>query len=396
MATRGAPDRAHPRARLVMAGAAIAGIGQTAFSKDLGRPEQALALDAILAALEDAGLAPEEVDGLVRFDIETTTEVEISRNLGIGNLRFFGEIAYGGGAACATIAHAAMAIAAGRASVVVCWRARNRGSGGRPWSSTGARVGGDSQWSLPFGLVRPVDQVAMLARRHMHEYGTTSQQLGAVAVAFRAHAARNPRALLRDSITLEDHQASRMISDPLRKLDCCLETDGALAVVVVSREKARDLRQPPVDVLAAVQASGEDHVVMLDYFGPRFLETPATPAARELFSVAGLGPGDVDCAQFYDAFTPLVLMSLEEYGFCGPGESGVFAASGGLAWPDGALPSNTSGGSLGEAYVHGFNLVLEGVRQLRGTSTSQVDGAEISLVTSGSSVPTSALLLGKG
>jgi acetyl-CoA acetyltransferase len=375
--------------------AAIVGIGQTEFSKDIGRPERTVALEAIRAALHDAGLEPRDVDGLVRFDLETTTEVEIARNLGIENVRFFSEIAYGGGAGCGTVAHAAMAIATGQASVVVCWRARNRGSGGRPWAATGAGVPGDYQFTAPYGLVRPVDQIAMLARRHMHEFGTEIEHFGAVAVAARKHAARNPKALMREPMTLEDHRESRLISEPLRKFDCCLETDGGLAVVVVSAERARDLRQPPAFVLAASQGMGPEHVVMTDYHGPNFLQTPSTWAARDLFAAAGVGPADVDCAQFYDAFTPLVLLSLEEYGFCKPGESGPLAASGALEWPNGSLPSNTSGGGLSEAYVHGFNLILEGVRQVRGTSTSQVEGAELSLVTSGAGVPTSALLLAR-
>ncbi len=376
--------------------AAIVGMGQTAFAKDIGRPERTIALEAIAAALADAGLTPRDVDGLVRFDLESTTEVEIARNLGIENLRFFASIAYGGGAGCATVALAAMAIATGQASVVVCWRARNRGSGGRPWAGTGAGVPGDKQFTAPYGLVRPVDQIALLARRHMHEHGTTSAQLGAVAVACRKHAARNPAALMRTPMTLADHQASRWVAEPLRKLDCCLETDGALAVVVTSVERARDLRQRPAVVLAAAQASGERHFVMTDYYGPRFLETPSVFAARDLFARAGVSPADIDVAQLYDAFTPLVLWSLEEYGFCGAGESGPMAASGALEWPDGSLPTNTSGGGLSEAYVHGFNLILEGVRQIRGTSTSQVEGAELSLVTSGAGVPTSALILSPG
>ncbi len=375
--------------------AAIVGIGQTEYSKNIGRPERTVALEAIRSALLDAGIEPREVDGLVRFDMESTTEVEISRNLGMENVRFFGEVAYGGGAGCATVAHAAMAIASRQASVVVCWRARNRGSGGRPWAATGAGVGGDPQFTAPYGLVRPVDQIAMLARRHMHEFGTTSEQLGAVAVAARKHAVRNPRAMMREPMTIADHQASRFISEPLRKFDCCLETDGGLAVVVVSAERARDLRQPPATILAASQGMGPEHVVMTDYHGPQFLQTPSTWAARDLFRSSGLTPADVDCAQFYDAFTPLVLLSLEEYGFCKAGESGPLVASGALEWPDGALPSNTSGGGLSEAYVHGFNLILEGVRQIRGTSTSQVEDAEIALVTSGAGVPTSALLLAR-
>jgi acetyl-CoA acetyltransferase len=374
---------------------AIIGIGQTEFAKDIGRPERTIALEAIRAALDDAGVAPTEVDGLVRFNMESTSEVEIARNLGIPNLRFFAEVGYGGGAGCAVVGLAAMAIVTGRAQVVVCWRARNRGSGGRPWAGTGMRVGGDYQWSAPFGLVRPVDQIAMLARRHMHEYGTTSEHLGSVAVAFRGHAARNPQALLRTPITLEDHQASRMVAEPLRKLDCCLETDGAVAVVVTSAERARDARGRPALILAASQGTGPEHVVMTAYHAARPLETPSTWAARDLFAAAGVSPSDVDVAQFYDAFTPLVLMSLEEYGFCKRGEAGPFSQAGCLAWPEGELPCNTSGGGLSEAYVHGMNLVAEGVRQIRGGSTSQVTEAELSLVTSGAGVPTSALLLAR-
>jgi acetyl-CoA acetyltransferase len=374
---------------------AIIGTGQTEFAKDIGRPERTIALEAIRAALDDAGVTPAEVDGLVRFNLETTSEVEIARNLGIPNLRFFAEVGYGGGAGCAVVGLAAMAIVTGRAQVVVCWRARNRGSGGRPWAGTGMRVGGDYQWSVPFGLVRPVDQIAMLTRRHMHEYGTSSEQLGAVSLAFRGHAARNPRALLRTPITLEDYLASRMVADPLRKLDCCLETDGAVAFVVTSAERARDARGRPALILAASQGTGPEHVVMTAYHAERPLETPSTWAARDLFAAAGVLPSDVDVAQFYDAFTPLVLMSLEEYGFCKRGEAGPFASAGGLAWPAGPLPSNTSGGGLSEAYVHGMNLIAEGVRQIRGESTSQVADAGLCLVTSGAGVPTSALLLAR-
>jgi len=379
----------------VRAVAAIAGIGHTEFAKNLGRSERRAATLAISAALADAGLAARDVDGLVRFDLEATSEVEVARSLGIPNLRFFAETGYGGGGGCATVGLAAMAIATGRASVVVCWRARNRGSGGRPWAATGNRVGGDAQFTAPYGLVRPVDQIAMIARRHMHEYGTTSEHFGAVAVACRKHASRNPHALMRDSITLADHQNSRFVSEPLRKLDCCLESDGALAVVVTSAARARDLRQSPAYVLASSQGTGPEHVVMTSYHAPRFLETPSSFAARDLFAAAGVGPSDVDVAQIYDAFTPLVTLSLEEYGFCAAGEGGPFSAGGRLEWPDGALPVNTSGGGLSEAYVHGMNLVVEGVRQIRGTSTSQVPGAELCLVTSGAGVPTSALLLAR-
>lgn len=375
--------------------AVVVGIGQSEFSKDIGQPERNVALDVIQQACADAGLAPTAIDGLVRFDLETTSEVEIAYNLGIENLRFFAEVGYGGGGGCATLALAAMAVETGRADVVVCWRARNRGSGGRPWAGTRMEVGGEQQFYIPFGLVRPVDQIAMLAARHMFEFGTTSEQFGAVAVAFRKHAQRNPAAMMQKPMTLEDHQRSRMVSEPLRKFDCCLETDGALAVVVTSASRARDLRQKPVAILGAAQGSGPEHVVMASYFKERLLETPSLYAAREVYRLAGVGPGDIDCVQWYDAFTPLVTMSLEEYGFCKPGEGGPFCENGALEWPDGALPSNTSGGGLSEAYVHGFNLILEGVRQMRGSSTSQVEDAGLCLVTSGGGVPTSAAILAR-
>lgn len=246
--------------------AVVAGIGQSEFVKDIGRPERNVALEVIQAACAEAGLEPTEIDGLVRFDLESTSEVEIAYNLGIENLRFFAEVGYGGGGGCATLALAAMAVESGRADVVVCWRARNRGSGGRPWAGTRMEVGGEPQFYVPFGLVRPVDQIAMLAARHMHEFGTTSEQFGHVAVAFRKHALRNPAAMMQKPMTLEDHQRSRMVSDPLRKLDCCLETDGALAVVVTRAERARDLRQRPVAILGASQGTGPQHVVMANYF----------------------------------------------------------------------------------------------------------------------------------
>ena len=375
---------------------AIVGIGQTGFSKNIGRPEREIALEAIAAALDDAGLGPDDVDGMVRFNLESSTEVQIARNLGVPNLRYYSEIGYGGGSGCAAVFHAAMAVALGVADVVVCWRARNRGSGGRPWAKTGWRVADDAQFFIPFGLVRPVDQIAMVARRYLHEFDAGPECLGAVALACRKHAGRNPAAMMRKPMTMEDYLAARMVADPLRLFDCCLETDGALALVVTSAERARDLRQKPALILAGAQGTGPQCVVMANYHKPNVLETPSPYCARELWRHSGVSAADVDVAQIYDAFTPLVAFSLEEYGFCGTGEAKDFVKDGALEWPDGRLPVNTSGGGLSEAYVHGFNLILEGVRQIRGTSTSQVKDAEISLVTSGAGVPTSALLLAAG
>jgi acetyl-CoA acetyltransferase len=376
--------------------AAIAGIGALPFSRNLGKPEQTAALEAILLALDDAGMSPDEVDGIMRTSIESTTDVHIAFCLGIPDLRFFGEVGHGGGSGCALVGHAAMAVELGVADVVVVYRARNRSSGGRPWAQMGAQpeIGGDSQWSMPFGIVRPVDQIALLARRYMHDYPITERHFGEVAVAARFHASRNPAAQMRDPITLDDHASSRPVSEPLRLLDCCLESDGALAFVITTLERARSAPHSPAVVRSYAQGTGPEHVVMTSYHSEAPLRSTAVYAARSLYARCPVTPADIQCAQLYDAFSPLVLMSLEAYGFCAEGEGGSFAEGGALQWPEGRLPVNTSGGSLSEAYVHGFNLIAEGVRQVRGTSTSQVAGLEHCLVTSGNGVPTSALILG--
>lgn len=374
---------------------AIVGIGQTEFAKSLEQSEKQLALTAIRAALDDAGIDPSEVDGLSSYTMENVEEFEIARNLGLGDVTWFAQVGYGGGAGCGVVGNAALAVAAGQCSVAVAWRARKRGARtSRPWAGVAQRVTGHWQWSRPFGLLRPVDEVAMLARRAMHEYGWTRDHLANVAVAFRKHANRNPGAQMHGKeLTRGDYMDARWISEPLCLFDNCLETDGAAAVVIVSRERARDCRGAPVSVHAYAQSINRQHQVMTNYFGDDPLEGPAWACARRLWSLADVGPGDVDVAQIYDAFSPLVPLSLEGYGFCAKGEGGPFTDGGALEWPDGRLPTNTSGGGMSEAYVHGFNLVTEGVRQIRGAAISQVEGAEVCLVTSGEGVPTGALLL---
>ena len=374
---------------------AIVGIGQTPFAKSLGGTEVALACRAIKAALDDAGIHPSEVDGLSSFTLEDGVEVDVARNLGMGDITFFSQIAYGGGAGCGVVGHAAMAVATGQARVAVAWRSRKRGArASRPWSQTRDRVGGLGEWSRPWGLVRPVDEIAMLARRAMHEFGLTRDHLANAAVAFRAHANRNPAALMYEKpLTREDYFAGRWISEPLCLYDNCLETDGAVACVIVTTERARDLPQPPVLIHSFGQGINRQHQVMTNYHGDDPLMGPAWACQEVLWRNADFGPEDVKVAQLYDAFSPLIPLSLEGYGFCKRGEGGPFTDDGNIQWPDGRLPVNTSGGGMSEAYVHGFNLIAEGVRQIRGTSTCQVEGADTSLVTSGEGVPTSALLL---
>lgn len=368
--------------------AVVAGIGALPFAKDMGMTERHGASRAILAALADAGLATDDVDGMARYSWEPTTEIEVARILGIGNLRFFDSVDYGGGASAPVVAHAAMAIELGLADVVVVWRSRNRGSGGRPWVSQ-LLADGQDQFERPVGLIRATDGMAIHTRYWMQRYGWTREDLGRVAVTQRAHAQRNPAALMQRDLTMDDYLAARWIAEPLCLFDCCLETDGALAMVLVSAERARDLDITPVYVGGYSQGTGPDSYGMTFYHGERLGVTPSLYAAPELWRNTGLTPADIDVVQVYDAFSPEVLIFFEEYGFCGEGEVAAYLAEG--ANP----PYNTSGGSLSEAYVHGFNLLLEGVRQVRGTSTNQVPDVSHSLVNAGNVCPTGAIVFSK-
>ncbi len=380
--------------------AAIVGIGQSRFARRLEASETVLACQAVRAALQDAGLSVGDVDGLVSSTLEETSEVELAANLGLGDITFFTQVGYGGGGGCGTVGHAALAVSAGLCSVAVVWRSRKRGSGPRPWQvrpMTRATPDGPARaddWYRPYGLLRPVDEIAMLARRYLAEYGATRDHLANVALAFRGHALDNPDAVMQGRpLTREEYFSSRWISEPLCLFDNCLETDGAVAFVVVGADRAKDGPQRPVTIHAAAQGFGPGQVTMTNYHTVEPLRGPSHTCAAALWRQADVGPDDVDVAQLYDAFTPLILFCLEGYGFCGEGEGAAFTEAGNIAWPSGRLPLNTSGGSLSEAYVHGYNLITEGVRQIRGTSRCQVADAEVCLVASGDFVPTSALLL---
>jgi acetyl-CoA acetyltransferase len=380
--------------------ASIAGIGATEFSKESGRSELQLSAEATLAALADAGLEASDVDGLTTFTMDSTAEIALARELAMGDLRFFSRINYGGGAACATVQQAAMAVATGMADVVVAYRGFNERSVSRFGQVQGAAAaqmntnGLDNAWSYPYGLSTPAATVAMQARRYMHEFGATSEDFGRVAVADRRHAASNPNAFFYERpITLEDHQSSRMIADPLRLLDCCQESDGAVAIVVTSTERAKDLKAGAVPIVAAAQGSASDQFVMTSYFRDDLGIPEMGVVGRDLWRQSGLAPDDIDTAVLYDHFTPYVLMQLEELGFCGRGEAKDFIAGGAIEI-GGKLPLNTHGGQLGEAYIHGMNGIAEAVRQLRGTSVNQVTDAQHVLVTAGTGVPTSGLILG--
>lgn len=387
------------RADLLGGRAAIAGIGATEFSKDSGRSELKLAVEAVRAALDDAGLTPADVDGMVTFTMDTSPEITVAQAAGIGELSFFSRVHYGGGAACATVVQAALAVASGMADVVVCYRAFNERSGRRFGSGVQRREpsaeGAALGWNLPFGLLTPASWVAMAAQRYLHTYGLTPDAFGHVAVTDRRHAARNPAAYFYGRpITLADHAASRWIVEPLRLLDCCQETDGGQALVVTSAERARDLRQRPAVITAAAQGAGRAQEQMTsfhrdDLYDDGLVRLPEMGVvARQLWRTSGLAPGDIDVGILYDHFTPFVLMQLEEFGFCGPGEAADFVAAD-------ALPLNTHGGQLGEAYLHGMNGIAEAVRQLRGTSPNQVADPSHVLVTAGTGVPTSGLIVSR-
>ena len=377
-----------------MTTAAVAGIGQTRFAKNMGRTELDLATEAIAAACADAGLPVKDINGFVSYHIEQVAEVDLVTAFGLPDLRFMARTPSGGGGAASLLGLAAMAVENGTAESVVVFRARNRSKaasygdnpnqGGRPWAKAGARLRDFRQWQHPFGVAAPAHEMALIARRHMHVYGTRAEHFGMQAVAQRFHASRNPDAIMRDEISLANWAASRPIAEPIRLFDCSLENDGAVAVLVTSGERARDLAQPAVPVLAQVQYGAPIHTEL----GPFFAHTAAfgereggaVTAGRRLFGAAGVTPADVDVAMVVEPFTMAVPLALEQYGFCAMGEGGPFIESGATRWPDGALPVNTHGGSNGEAFVHGVNHLPEAVRQLRGTACNQVEGAEVAFV----------------
>lgn len=382
----------------------IVGIGRTEYSKDSGRSELTLATEAALAAIDDSGFAVQAVDGIVRCDMDRVSHNALAGSLGLKDLSYWGEVGPGGSAPCAMVAQAAAAIQAGLATTVLVYRSLN----GRSQSRYGSAIGEDAgtggfgtydEYYSPFGLMTAPQTFALFAKRHMIEYGTTPEGLGAIALTCRANANRTPHAQMHDKpLTMADYLQSRYISEPLRLFDCCLETDGACAVIVTASDRGKDARKTPVLIRAAAQATPVGlHGGMM--FPAVNLEdiTRLSPGrvAPRLWSRAGLGPDDIDVAQIYDCFTISVLLQLEDYGFCKRGEGGDFALSGAIA-ADGSIPINTAGGNMSEGYMHGMNHIYEGVRQIRGESDVQLANPEVCLVTSGPVLTSSALVLRKG
>ncbi len=368
--------------------AAIVGIGETEFSWDSGRSELQLACEAIKAACDDAGISPHQIDGLVRYEMDTNHETLLVQSLGIQNLRHWECVAYGGGAGNAVVGHAAAAVAAGYCNYVVCFRAANLRSNVRLGQARGPEriAGGQQAFAAPWGNMAPAHQFGLFVRRYMHMYGATSQHFGWVAVTLREHASRNPRALRRDPITLDDHQNSRMVADPLHLLDICQENDGAAAIVMTTPDRARDLRHADTLTLveAAAQGSGPQNEGII--YRPDLAIAESVNTARDLWARARLGPSDIDALMFYDHFTPFCLLNLEAYGFVPFGEAKDFVEGGQNIRFDGMLPTNTHGGNHSEAYIHGLTHPQEAVRLIRGTSTAQPPSKTINRVLSCSSV----------
>ncbi len=390
---------AHPTSRKT----AIVGIGATEFSKNSGRSEMQLAVEAVKAALDDAGLTGADIDGMATFSMDNNWEISILNQVGGNELKWFSRTEYGGGAACGPLTHAAIAVASGLCETVVCYRALNERSGFR--FGSGQLMDNNPlnpniihfSWYFPYGFMTPAGWIAMSARRYMHEFGATEEDFGRIAVAMRDFASTNPNAFFYNRpLTLEEHQASRMIADPLRLPDCCQESDGAVAYVVTTAERAKDLKQTPAVIAAARQSATHETAMMTPYYGETIVGIPEHGvAAKEIYQMADLTPDDIDVACLYDHFSPWILPQLEEFGFCKRGEAKDFVREGHIA-RGGKLPVNPHGGQLGEAYIHGLNGIAEAVRQIRGTSVNQVENVDHVLVTAAPGVPTGAAILERG
>jgi len=379
--------------------AAIVGIGATEFSKNSGRSELQLALESTTAALADAGLAPEDVDGIATYTMDNNPEVEVIRNLGGKGLKFFSRAPYGGGGACAPILHAAMAVATGVANVVVCYRALNERSEyrfGRPQAYQSRTTDGVLHYyqTALHGFMTPAAWVGMGMRRYMHQTGTTADDFANVAISARKHASTNPKAIFYGRpLSRDEYMASRMVVDPFRLFDCCQESDGSVALVITSAERAKHLKQKPALIRAAALSSPEGLVSLADYYTDDIaLHDETHFLATQMYAMGRLTPKDIQAAIIYDHFGPIVMPTLEALGFCKRGEAKDFIKNGNIE-VGGAMPVNTNGGLVGEGYIHGMNGIAEAVRQVRGTAANQVANVRNVVVTAASGFPTSGLIL---
>ena len=380
---------------------AIVGLGCTPYyrrGRSQPRTLEELVGQAVLAACADAGLPARSIDGFSYFAGGFDTGL-LCEMLGIEEIRFSAGLTGTGGGSAGSVGLAAMAVASGQADTVVCVGANQQGAQRFGSITASYAPSPENAFFAAAGLVGPGHLFALLARRHMHLYGTTREDFAAVALAMREHALGHPDATMRKPLTMADYMAAPMLADPHCLYDFCLENDGAVAVVVTSLERARDLRQRPVPVLASCHGGAGDwgrSIYWMNMPDEVFASSGHASVARQLYRQAGLGPQDIDTAQIYDHFTSQVIMQLEDYGFCARGEGGAFVRSGAIRLDGGSLPVNTDGGQLSGGYVWGMTHVREAVEQMRGTAANQVAGAQTVLVTGGPSVlPVSGLILGR-
>ena len=360
--------------------AAIAGIGCTEFSKDSGMSTFGLAARAIKAAVADAGLELSDVDGLATFGPGDSVPPNVlAQGLGIRSMSWFLDQYFGGSVSMSVIGSAALAVSSGVADCVVCYRALNGRSEQRMnASSAGAKQPWDVQYKMPTAYVVPAQEMAMAGRAHMERYGTTSEDFGNLAILCRTNALDNDRAMMRKPMTMDDYMASPWISEPFRVFDCCLETDGAVALVIVSADRAKDAPHRPVLFQGAAWGGG---ISLYTSGVTDYAESPAKPIAERLYQVAGVGPKDLDFAELYDCFTYTLLAQIEGYGLAEPGGVPDMLRDGAFNRASGAMPINTNGGLLSEGYLHGFNHVYEAVEQIRGEAAHrQVARHDLALV----------------
>lgn len=385
---------------------AIVGIGATDYfrrGESWPRTIVQLAGEAILSACSDAGLDPRLLDGFSYYAGGNAgasglfDSAELMETLGIDDLRFTAAITGGGGGSAGAIGLARSAIVSGEAEYVVTVMALQQKAQrlGQMMLATESPL---SSFLAPAGVYGPGQAMAMMARRHMHDFGTRREAFAEVAMSQRNNALNRPKARMRSELTSADYFGARMVADPLCLFDFCLESDGAVAVITTSMERARDLRQVPVPVRAAVHGGPRSWGRGFQWLGmddDSFASSGYQQLAGRLYQRAGVSANDMDVALLYDHFTPMVVMQLEDFGFCARGEGGAFVESGAIRYPKGEIPVNTHGGHLSEAYLIGMTHLVEAVEQLRGTAINQVEGAELALVSGGTApAPMSALILG--
>ena len=378
---------------------AVAGVGETAYYKRGQSPDAEfdLALKAILAACENAGISPKEVDGFASYSNDRNDPSKLAAALGINDLRFANmQWGGGGGGGSGAVGNAAAAIATGMADCVVVFRSLAQGQFGR--FGQGARIPeirGEGAYTAPYGLMSPAQSFAMKVNRFMYENGVRQEALRAISLASYAHAQNNPRAVMYGRpLDEEKYDESRWIVEPFHLFDCCLENDGAAAIILVSAERAKDFDHPPCYLLSAVSGS-HYRAGAGSHNAPLYATSTFTTVAPRLYEMAGVKPSDVDVLQCYENFTGGVMMSIVEHGFCEPHEVNEFFTLENFSADGGKLPINTSGGNLAECYMHGLGLNIEAIRQIWGESTNQVGAVEVSEVASGPMVtPVSSCIFG--